>query len=236
MKRIILHILCEGPTEQRFAKEVLAPYLNQFNIFAKPTILVTSKKKNARGGMLKYSQAEKELGILFKQFRDNEHELHVFTSMFDYYALPSDFPGFDKANQIHDVRSRISYLEKEFADKIKKQSFIPYIQLHEFESLLFVDIEKLKLNYPQSAKKIDDLKEQVDRIKDPELINNSPTTAPSKRIIKAVEDKYRYNKVQSGTNITSLIGIERLLDNCQHFSEWIERIKTKSEEILNKLS
>lgn len=45
----ILHILCEGPTEERFVKEVLSPYLQQFNIYTKPILLLTSKKKNARG-------------------------------------------------------------------------------------------------------------------------------------------------------------------------------------------
>lgn len=57
------------------------------------------------------------------------------------------------------------------------------------------------------------------------MINNSPDTAPSKRIIAALAQDYHYNKVQSGAAITSVIGIENLLDNCQHFKEWIENIK-----------
>lgn len=48
MKYIILHVLCEGQTEERFVKEVLAPYLQQFNIYPKPIILLTSKKENSR--------------------------------------------------------------------------------------------------------------------------------------------------------------------------------------------
>ena len=70
----ILHILCEGQTEERFVKEVLSPYLQQFNIYPKPILLLTSKKKNARGGMLSYAQAKRDLTILQKQYRDNNSE------------------------------------------------------------------------------------------------------------------------------------------------------------------
>lgn len=221
----ILHILCEGPTEERFVNEVLSPYLRQFNIYPKPIVLLTSKKKNARGGMLSYAQAKRDLTILQKQFRDNNSEHHMFTTMFDYYALPNDFPGFNKSAKILDVRNRISFLEDKFAEDMGRRAFIPYIQLHEFEALLFVDICKLQSEYPLSGEKIRVLKKETDIYGDPEMINNSPDTAPSKRIIAALAQDYHYNKVQSGTAITSAIGIENLLENCQHFKEWIENIK-----------
>lgn len=83
MKFTILHILCEGQTEERFVKEVLSPYLLQFGIFTKPILLITSKKKNAKGGMLSYTQAKRDLSLLRKQFGDNESEKHIFTTMFD---------------------------------------------------------------------------------------------------------------------------------------------------------
>ncbi len=104
-------------------------------------------------------------------------------------------------------------------------AFMPYIQLHEFEALLFVDIIKLQVEYPLSIEKIRVLKEKTDIYGDPEMINNSPETAPSKRIIAALEQDYHYNKVKSGTAVTSAIGIENLLEKCQHFKEWIENIK-----------
>ncbi len=221
----ILHILCEGQTEERFVKEVLSPYLQQFNIYPKPILLLTSKKKNARGGMLSYAQAKRDLTILQKQFRDNNSEHHLFTTMFDYYALPDDFPGVEESIDIQDVRSRISFLEDKFAEELGGSAFIPYIQLHEFEALLFVDIIKLQTENPLSSEKIRVLKKETDIYGDPEMINNSPDTAPSKRIIAALSQDYHYNKVQSGATVTSAIGIEALLENCQHFKEWIENIK-----------
>lgn len=225
MRYNILHILCEGQTEERFVKEVLSPYLHQFNIYPKPILLLTSKKKNARGGMLSYAQAKRDLTILQKQYRDNDIERHLFTTMFDYYALPNDFPGFDESSKIQDVRNRISFLEDKFAESIGRGAFIPYIQLHEFEALLFVDISKLQTEYLLSIERIRVLKEETDIYGDPEMINNSPDTAPSKRIIAALAQDYNYNKVKSGATVTSAIGIEALLKNCRHFNEWIERIK-----------
>lgn len=221
----ILHILCEGQTEERFVKEVLSPYLRQFNIYPKPILLLTSKKKNARGGMLSYSQAKRDITILQKQFRDNTSEHHMFTTMFDYYALPDDFPGVEESIEIQDVRDRISFLEDKFVEDMGSGTFIPYIQLHEFEALLFVDIIKLQTEYPLSIAKIRRLKNETDIYGDPEMINNSPDTAPSKRIIAALAQDYHYNKVQSGATVTSSIGIDALLKNCRHFKEWIEHIR-----------
>lgn len=108
--------------------------------------------------MLSYAQAKRDLTILQKQFRDNNSEHHMFTTMFDYYALPDDFPGVEESIDIQNVRDRISFLEDKFAEDMGSGTFIPYIQLHEFEALLFVDIIKLQIEYPLSIAKIRRLK------------------------------------------------------------------------------
>lgn len=149
----------------------------------------------------------------------------MFTTMFDYYALPDDFPGVEESIDIQNVRDRISFLEDKFAEDMGSGTFIPYIQLHEFEALLFVDIIRLQIDYPLSSERIRVLKEETDIYGDPEMINNSPDTAPSKRIIAALAQDYHYNKVQSGASVTSSIGIDALLKNCRHFNEWIEHIR-----------
>lgn len=224
MKFTILHILCEGQTEERFVKEVLSPYLQQFSIYPKPILLLTSKRKNARGGMLSYSQAKRDLTILRGQYRDNDSEHHLFSTMFDYYALPGDFPGFEDTATVREIRERIAALEKSFEEDISCDSFIPYLQLHEFEALLFVDITRLVEEYPRSSDNILKLKTATDKYGNPEMINDGPSTAPSKRIISALEQHYNYNKVKSGAAVTSSIGIEAILQNCRHFREWTERI------------
>lgn len=52
MKAKIIHVLCEGQTEQGFVEEVLRPYLQVHGVNGVKSILITTnKKKNARGEM-----------------------------------------------------------------------------------------------------------------------------------------------------------------------------------------
>lgn len=229
MKAKIIHILCEGQTEQGFVEEVLRPYLQGKGIASVKSILITTnKKKNARGGMLTYNHALTDLKLLLQTKPDGEYERHIFTTMLDLYALPADFPGFETSKAISDPYIRVSNLEKDFANAINDKRFIPYIQLHEFEALLFCGIEHLASIYPECEKRCEQLVQDLQSIGNPELINNSPETAPSKRIIKAIEgDKkrhYNYNKPKTGKYITKNVGIDKLRSKCKHFNEWIERL------------
>ena len=55
----------------------------------------------------------------------------------------------------------------------------------------------------------------------PELINNSPEAAPSKRLIAAIPD---YNKVVVGICVAMDIGLEKIREKCPLFNEWVERL------------
>lgn len=229
MKAKIIHVLCEGQTEQGFVEEVLRPYLQAHGATGVKSILITTnKKKNARGGMLSYNQAVTDLELLRKMKPDKEYERHIFTTMFDLYALPDDFPGYEAAKVLDDPYKRVAALETDFAKAINEERFIPYIQLHEFEALLFCGIEHLAKRYPGCEKRCGQLKNDLEKTGNPELINNSPETAPSKRIIKAIEgDKkqhYNYNKPATGKDVTKSIGIDELRAQCKHFNEWIEKL------------
>lgn len=211
MKAKIIHVLCEGQTEQGFVEEVLRPYLQAQGVSGVKSILITTnKKKNARGGMLSYSQAVTDLELLRKMKVDGEYERHVFTTMFDLYALPDDFPGYEAAQAIAEPYARVASLETAFAEAINDGRFIPYIQLHEFEALLFCGIDYLTKRYPGCEKRCEQLKKDLEKTGNPELINNSPETAPSKRIIKAIEgdhkQHYNYNKPATGKDVTSMNG------------------------------
>lgn len=228
MKKIV-HVLCEGQTEQGFVEEVLRPYLQAHGVTGVKSILITTnKKKNARGGMLTYSQAVTDLELSRKTESDGEYERHIFTTMFDLYALPDDFPDYETAKTLSDPYKRVAALETAFAEAINDRRFIPYIQLHEFESLLFCGIEHLAKYYPGCEKRCEQLKRDLERVGNPELINNSPETAPSKRIIKAIEGgkkrHYNYNKPTTGKNVTKSVGINELRAQCKHFNEWIEKL------------
>ena len=66
-----------------------------------------------------------------------------FTTMFDLYALPVDFPGYEDACNCSNPYLRVERLEEEFLKDIGSTNFIPYIQLHEFEALVLTDPSKL---------------------------------------------------------------------------------------------
>ncbi len=229
MKKII-HILCEGQTEQGFVEGVLKPYLLYHGVDAVKSILVTTnKKKNARGGMTTYGHAKNDLGLMCLSNHNCDYQRHVFTTMFDLYALPDDFPTYASAQKIVDKYQRVKFLEQSFKSDINEERFIPYIQLHEFEALVLCGIDYLKDLYPNSDKRCEKLRKALaEKSNNPELVNDKPTTAPSKRIIEVIEGApkvhYSYNKPKTGKYITSKIGIEKLRSMCAHFNEWVENL------------
>ncbi len=68
--------------------------------------------------------------------------------MFDLYGLPRDFPGQKESRRLTDPYQKAAILEKELAQDIEDNRFTPYIQLHEFETLIFPDLRFLSQNCP----------------------------------------------------------------------------------------
>jgi len=92
---IRLHITTEGQTEQGFVRRVLAEHLAGFHVFVDARCILTSRDKRTakeyRGGLIGYEKAKKDILAWIKE--DNHPECR-FTTMFDLYALPEDFPGY----------------------------------------------------------------------------------------------------------------------------------------------
>ncbi len=61
----------------------------------------------------------------------------------------------------------------------------------------------------------------------PEHINNSPTTAPSKRIGSVINS---YTKVRQGIIVAKKIGIDKMMSECKHFEAWIKKIIDAAKE------
>lgn len=227
MNTVIINILCEGQTEERFVSKVLKPYFEDCGIVLKPRILLTSKKKNQRGGMISYSQAKRDIENWISENRNRKSETHYYTTMFDFYALPSDFPGMDEIEKYIDAYDKVSVVERAMAEKFQVRDFIPYIQLHEFEALLLSDVPQIVAKFPMQERTITKLQKVLDGCNgNPELVNTGRTTAPSKRIVAVVEEsrKYKYHKVQDGVDIACRIGIEAMMNQCNHFKEWIDKL------------
>ena len=137
--------------------------------------------------------------------------------MFNLYALPNNFPGYDEAKAKNDRYERVKILEERLAKDISDPRFIPYIQLHEFEALILAAPQQLDWEYLEHAAPIRRLITMVGT-QNPELINDGPDTAPSKRILKEIPE---YDKATAGPAVAEKIGLPTLRAKCRHFDEWL---------------
>ena len=131
---IRINLVVEGLTEETFAQGVLAAFLGQRGIYICARSVETGRKRNKiyRGGVVSYAKAKSDINTWLKQ----DKTAYVST-MFDYYALPHDFPGYADAQHKTEPREKAACIQAAFADDIGDARFVPYIQMHEFEGLLF---------------------------------------------------------------------------------------------------
>lgn len=223
---VYLNILAEGQAERTFAQDTLAPYFEPIGIKIDSRCVITSRKKHKKGGIISYEQAKNDL---IRWIAEEKKRQPFFTTMFDLYALPKDFPKFEESLKINDPYNRVEFLESAFATDINHSKFIPYIQLHEFEALLLANPELLLLEYIDAKKQVEKLKEIVAKYdNNPEKVNTGNTTAPSKRIIELIP-RYKGNKVSVGSVLAGIEGIDIQQERCKHFSDWINKIKITCE-------
>ncbi|WP_026711628.1 DUF4276 family protein [Flavobacterium filum] len=218
-----LNIIVEGSTEENFINEVMIKHFASLNIFISARKIRTgwdkTANKPAKGGLLKYSKFKNDVTRWIESEKDRKDTF--YTSFIDLYAFPKDYESPYKENIqiINDPYLKVKTLEKAIFHDINYPRFIPYVQLHEFESLILVDPDKLLLMYPQYENAISKLKDEILN-KNPEEINESYLTAPSKRIIKYLPI-YEGQKAQVGPLVAEEIGITELRNKCSHFNEWI---------------
>ncbi|HAH47708.1 DUF4276 family protein [Gimesia sp.] len=215
-----LYVFCEGPTEQGFCQQVLRPFLFPQSEGIIHTILIAnSRKRNviSRGGIRKYAPLRNDIiNTLNQHQRSNVH----FTTLFDLYALPPDFPG--KAIQQrnpHDPHPYVAALETALGEDIGDHRFLPYLQLHEYETLLFADVNSFQYAFENCDEEIAQLQAIVDDHQSVEHINDGPQTAPSKRIIQ-IFPRYYGLKTSAGPDIAEYTGINQLRAKCPHFNQW----------------
>lgn len=225
MKR--LHITAEGQTEELFVRKMLTDHLGQYNICTDVRCVMTSRDKWRqdrifRGGMTNYAKAKNDIVQWLREEKQNSDVF--FSTMFDLYALPFDFPGYDKAHRYTDPYRKVAAIESAFMEDIGDYRFIPYIQLHEFESLLLSLPSAFAVEYFEDQNGLNKLIELTKAFPNPELIDGGVETAPSKRIIK-IFPSYEYNKPLSGSLIAQEIGMQHLLSSCRHFAEWVKKLE-----------
>ena len=164
--------------------------------------------------MTSYLKAKADVLTWMKEDKDPDCR---FTTMFDLYALPATFPGYEEAERETDPYNRIRILEDAMQADIDDRRFIPYIQLHEFEALILADPAKLDWEYLEHSTPISKLIAMVGG-GNPELINDGVETAPCKRILREIPE---YDKVTAGVSVVEHIGLPTLREKCRHFNNWI---------------
>ena len=219
---IRVNAVVEGQTEEGFVKRVLCPYLFERNIEMTPrlVLLKRSRRSVARGGIRNYAQPKWDI----RQWMREEKSAYC-TTMFDLYALPTDFPGMKSVPPRSTPRQRVRHLEQALSTDLgNPRRFIPYLQLHEFEAILFSDVNILDnvLNALTSVSKLNELLQIIGKFENPELIDDDPTTAPSKRLRNLYPT---YDKRFFGELVAETIGIDSIRAVCPHFNSWIERLE-----------
>lgn len=217
MKRLVF--IVEGETEEAFVNTILRPYFQGCGLY---NSVQCFKIKHTQGGMHKYSYVRNDvLNTIY------EHDV-VVTTMFDLYALPHSFPGYEESQTIDDHLKRVVFLEAKMKEDLEQKqnrqfnNYIPYIQLHEFEALAFSSTNGFEALFEDNEMNYKGICEVIETFPNPENINDLPETAPSKRMQKLIRG---YNKVAYGISLIEYTGIDIILRKCPHFRYWIENLK-----------
>lgn len=220
MKHLI--IIGEGPTEQAFCRDVLyGHFLDKGIIIQNPTI------KKSKGGIVAWKILKKELETHLKSSPNA-----IVTTLIDFYGLKEShlFPLWEESKSKVRINERIEMLEegmKANLDESIRTRFIPYIQVYEFEALLFSDAAIFENSFEKGE--FLDYDYLIETLKiNPEEINDGRFTAPSKRmerIIKGYKSDEESLKVFYGSLISHDIGIEKIRQKCPRFNIWIDKLE-----------
>jgi len=218
MKKIF--IIVEGQTELEFVKLLLIPYFNNNGIYEVVSQCVCTSK-TGKGGLSNYEYLKNDI----QKVLNNRNTNTIVTTFIDFFRIPTNFPNYNLSMKEISSINKVSKLEDFFGQDINDKRFVPYIQLHEFEALLFSSNRGFE-KY-EEEKIYFKTKEIIEAFKNPEDINSSPQTAPSKRLL-SINPKYK--KVIEGNIIALEIGIETMLEKCPRFRDWLNNLILKIKE------
>ena len=214
-------VVCEGRTEAAFVRELLQPRLAHDGIYMEPRLISTSSQ--ASGGALNIQWVRRYLRNTLRERRDT-----CVTTFFDLYGLPANFPGYSDASSHGDPLERARHIETELHRLVvhdagcRPERFVPHVQPHEFEALLFSDITAFERAEPLWRTWTARLAEGRMQVGSPEHIDDGPDTHPSARLRQL---RPEYKKVAHGVAVSSRIGLNRIRAECRHFDRWLTCIE-----------
>lgn len=208
MKRLVF--LVEGDTEVIFVHRLVIPYLYRLG-FSNPMNaqkILTNRKLNQKGGNVNYQYLRNDIQRTLAQGNV------IVTTLLDFFRLPTTFPGYTTNSD------QIAIIENKMAAEFNAPSdFIPYIQRHEIEALMFCALDGFEI-VVDDARCLQQLQNIITAYPNPEDINSSPDKAPSKRLAAL----FHYDKIIDGEMIMEAVGVDKMLEKCPHFSQWMEKI------------
>ncbi|NDJ53617.1 MAG: DUF4276 family protein [Chloroflexi bacterium] len=220
---IRVHVICEGQTEETFTHELLAPHFQAMNVDLRPSLVGNPGHK---GGVVKFERVQRDI-----RNRLRGDKTAYCTTFFDFYGLDSVFPGKRLATGSTASKHRIvcMHLQKELSKSLDENAlrrFIPYVQMHEFEALLFSDPQRLATGLYQET-----LREELETIRrafgSPEDINDAQDSCPSARLTRLVSG---YEKPTYGVLAALEIGLPAIRRECQLFDKWIKQLEQLSAQ------
>ena len=229
MTRLLVHV--EGQTEELFVNELLTPHLQDRGYSTVSARLMgNARQRSHRGGVKPWSEVRKEIVNRLTQDPGSSA-----ATMVDYYGLPRTgpkaWPGREEASRAG-FQAKPEVVEKALLDDVVRimgggfdpSRFIPFVTMHEFEALLFSDCQSFArgIYKPETAGPLQAIR---DSFSNPEEIDDSPDTAPSKRILKLIPG---YQKPLMGTLAALEIGLDAIRAACPHFNAWLKRLESGS--------
>lgn len=225
MSRLLVHV--EGQTEEDFVNEVLRNHLVETGFHTVGARLIGNPRpRSRRGGIKGWNVVRDDLARHLKQ-----DPAVIVTTMVDFYGLPlsgtKSWPS-GTATSALSTAQRVKNIEQEMLRDLQQvagtvaQRFVPFIMVHEFEAVLFSDCRAFAsgIGKPHLGSAFEDIRKQFSN---PEEINDSPETAPSKRILGLVAD---YTKPLMGTLGATAIGLFAIRRECPHFNEWLTTLES----------
>lgn len=217
---IRVHVICEGQTEEMFVNELLQPTFINKGIWLVPALV---GKPGHKGGNFKFERLKSDVENRLLQERTA-----YCTTFFDFYGLPMSFPGKNDVDDSADVSEKADVMKAKMTEELSRflgqdamRRFIPYVQMYEFEALLFSDPDALArgVDKPQIAQQLSAI---CNTFSSPEHINNSPHTAPSKRIEQLI---FGYEKPLMGTLAALEVGLNAMREKCALFDGWLKELE-----------
>lgn len=221
MRRVV--IVCEGQTEEAFISRVLVPAFADARLHLQGITVETSH--GHKGGALRYARLRPALRNALANGR-----VVAVTTLIDLYKLAPDFPGYPAAMAQPDVGTKLQALETcLYADVVQHcgcdpTRFIPHIQPHEFEALLFSDVGALATVEAGWAAAVDALGRARAGSASPEEINDGYQTKPSARLESLLRGP-SYHKLRHGPIAAERIGLAKMEAECPHFAAWLARLR-----------